>query len=920
MQKGLKKPEKIVYVASTHWDREWYRTFQSFRFRLVQVMDDIIETLESNPAFSRFMLDGQTVPLEDYLEIRPENRERLGKLMAEGRLIAGPWYTMPDENLVSGESLVNNLRLGFSLALGFGVEPMKIGYVCDVFGHIAQLPQILRGFGIGGAVLGRGTNRFETPAFFIWQAPDGSRSVAFKVPEEYGYGTFYFDVIAPFQSGRDTSRENMLERAKRYVEAELNRTTLPYVLLMDGMDHERIHPEAVWLAEELGKAYGCPVVFGTPEEVLSGLTGEQGLPVMEGELQQTARDMVEHNKLLPHTLSARYDVKHRNDACQTLWERLVSPLSALSALSGKPVPSRYFEIAERLMAQNQAHDSICGCSIDQVSLDVLQRYHQAEEIGREVAEFALGAICDLRDEAAPVPPEARMPLDFLKNGAIDFAGRAARADRLRLTLYNPEPEDFSGVVEADICFPAGYTANYGEYLAYEKHNMFRLFDSSGTEVPYQLLRLEKGVFVDSPSSFYRVHRDRYRVALRASIPAMGSAELAVIPSGTPVRNAGSLLTSALSAENEFLRLRLDEAGRVSIEDKATGRAYEDLISFRDEGEIGDGWFHAREPGDRAVIGRGGAVDIELMHDGSEMCRFSITRILRVPAFMEQGPNEMRRSKELVELPIRSELTLSRGARWVDVKTTVNNTARDHRLKLCLETGVNSLEYEADQAFAIVRRKAGLPRHTHAWKEFDRGDHSFSHLILRRDVSGEGLAFLSRGGLHECMAQDDARGTLEITLLRSFGRTFLTNGEPGGQLQGELVFRFALMPISKADTNGRLARLRDRYLNDMLSRTSLVHAEYTPAVSGHGFRLHAEEIALSTIRPAGREGFICVRLVNYGEKREAARLDCPRVIEEAFMANMLEDRMGEARFCGTRLDAELAPHEVATYLLRFSQNG
>ena len=104
--------KKIYYPASTHWDREWYRTFQGFRYRLVGVMDRILEVLEADPAFETFMLDGQTIVLDDFTEIEPENRERLEALLREGRLMAGPWYVMPDESIVSGESLIQNLLLG----------------------------------------------------------------------------------------------------------------------------------------------------------------------------------------------------------------------------------------------------------------------------------------------------------------------------------------------------------------------------------------------------------------------------------------------------------------------------------------------------------------------------------------------------------------------------------------------------------------------------------------------------------------------------------------------------------------------------------------------------------------------------------------------------------------------------------------
>lgn len=208
--------KKIYYFFGTHWDREWYKSFQGFRYMLVKITDKIIDTLENDPAFTSFTFDGQTIVLDDYCAVRPENRERLKKLIREGRIHVGPWYVMPDEFLCSGESLIRNLQTGHAIAREYGAEDaMKYGYVCDVFGHTGQLPQILAGFGIKGALLGRGTNAEDTPAHFIWEAPDGSTSITFKVPEEFGYGTFWLEVWDPYNSGRDRDWSNLVSRACR---------------------------------------------------------------------------------------------------------------------------------------------------------------------------------------------------------------------------------------------------------------------------------------------------------------------------------------------------------------------------------------------------------------------------------------------------------------------------------------------------------------------------------------------------------------------------------------------------------------------------------------------------------------------------------------------------------------------------------
>ena len=171
-----KKRTQIHYVPSTHWDREWYLPFQGFRYKLVKVVDRLLEILEADPEYRYFVFDGQTVALDDYLEIMPENRPRLEALIRDGRILIGPWYTMPDERILSGESLIRNLMRGYADARGWGVEPMRYGYVCDIFGHIAQMPQIFAGMGIPHAFLWRGANDATHPSLFRWRAPAGSAS------------------------------------------------------------------------------------------------------------------------------------------------------------------------------------------------------------------------------------------------------------------------------------------------------------------------------------------------------------------------------------------------------------------------------------------------------------------------------------------------------------------------------------------------------------------------------------------------------------------------------------------------------------------------------------------------------------------------------------------------------------------------
>jgi alpha-mannosidase len=172
----------LVVVPHTHWDREWYRTHEQFRARLVTLLDGLLDLLERDPDFRCFSLDGQTIVADDYLAVRPDARTRLEKLVRAGRLALGPWTVLPDEWLVSGEALVRNLRLGLARGDALGGS-QRLGYVPDQFGHVGQMPQIFAGFGFDAAVLWRGVGADVAETVFDWEAPDGTRIFTGYLPQ-----------------------------------------------------------------------------------------------------------------------------------------------------------------------------------------------------------------------------------------------------------------------------------------------------------------------------------------------------------------------------------------------------------------------------------------------------------------------------------------------------------------------------------------------------------------------------------------------------------------------------------------------------------------------------------------------------------------------------------------------------------------
>jgi alpha-mannosidase len=350
---------EVHVVFHTHWDREWYLPFAVYRRRLLALIDSLLLALGREPEL-RFHLDGQMAIVDDYLELRPERAAALRRAAAAGRITLGPWYTLPDEHLVSGESLIRNLELGLARARQFG-RPMLVGYLPDQFGHTAQMPQVLRLMGIDRAVLWRGVPAAIDTAVFTWEALDGSAVTAVHLADGYGHA-----VDLPLDPAR------LRRRVDELVEAQLERNPGGPWLLTSGDDHT---PVPVGVARALRTLDGGrPAAASSIEDFIGVEPAPAGR--WRGELHSAARSNV-----LKGTLSARFPLKMRHSALERRLERYVEPALALSRL---PWPNRELAYCWRQVVLNSAHDSICGCSVDQVHEQATERLARAEALAERL--------------------------------------------------------------------------------------------------------------------------------------------------------------------------------------------------------------------------------------------------------------------------------------------------------------------------------------------------------------------------------------------------------------------------------------------------------------------------------------------------------------------------------------------------------
>jgi len=373
---------RIAVVPHTHWDREWYKSYQEFRLNLVDLVDTLLPLLEQDASYAHFMLDGQMAVVDDYLEVRPENEERLRALAAAGRLSMGPWYVLLDEFLASGETIVRDLQMGIGRGAAFG-GVMEVGYLPDMFGHIAQMPQILRLAGFEHTVVWRGVPSTVTKNAFVWESPDGSAVRAEYLPVGYGNGSALPD-----------DAKALVRRTRDNV-TEVEEFLLGDLLCMNGSDHMMPQPHlgrVVAEANDLQDEFVFEVT--SLPHYLAG-TSTEGLTTVRGELRSGFRA-----NMLMGVTSNRVDVKRRGALAERELERRAEPLCALY-LPATEYPERLLQLAWREVVRNSAHDSVCACSVDQVIDAVLHRYAEARAIGSGLAERAVKTFA--RSLAQPGP-------------------------------------------------------------------------------------------------------------------------------------------------------------------------------------------------------------------------------------------------------------------------------------------------------------------------------------------------------------------------------------------------------------------------------------------------------------------------------------------------------------------------------------
>jgi alpha-mannosidase len=482
------------------------------------------------------------------------------------------------------------------------------------------------------------------------------------------------------------------------------------------------------------------------------------------------------------------------------------------------------------------------------------------------------------------------------------------------------------VVIFDLELPLDYPTAFREGFRSQDVKSFRLQDGDGNEVPYQRLsfdpqtswrsRYALPAFVGDPA------HTRYTVAAEVDLPALGFTSLLVTPSERPVRRMGSLRTGPTSAENEHLALSIQPNGTLTLTDKAAGQVYTDLLIFEDRSEIGDGWFHGDTVNDEIALSTGSQAQVSVVDDGPDLVTFRIQTSMSLPERYDW--HKEKRSDRRTDLDLTSFVSLRRGSRTVEVETVVDNNVEDHRLRLLLPTDIPEAKtWLSHQPYDVLERDIALDPQTADWQEPELAEKPFQG-FQAVGAGNRGLAFLSAGGLHEGGVQDDARRTMQVTLLRSYRRTVGTTGEQDGLELGKRTYRYALMPF--AGELPRVEVLREvsaLQAGLMVRQTGPLPSGFPPMAGNLPPRMSYVEqeratLVMSALKPADDGSGLVVRLWNPSDRKQSDRLTFWQAPKRARRLNLAEQPLedGDVPVHGRTITVETGPKQVVTVGLEF----
>ena len=878
---------KIHVIPHSHWDREWYFTTSRSKVYLMKDLGDVLNTLENDPEFKYFMVDAQGSLLDDYIKWRPQDKERISKLVNDGRLVIGPWYTQTDQLVISGESIVRNMYYGMKRCESFG-KYMNVGYVPDSFGQSGNMPQIYRQFGIEDTLFWRGvSDDMVKHTDYNWRGDDGS--VVFTTQIPFGY---YIGGNIP-----EEPEENEEFWQKECLEKAGGRSATRHIYFPNGFDQAPVRTNLPQLVKERNeKDPENEYVISCIEDYIKDVKSENPeLEEVQGELV-----IAKHMRIHKSIFSSRSDLKVMNTQIQNYVTNVMEPLLTISYNLGNEYPHEAVAEIWKLLFENAAHDSIGSCISDTANEDVYVRYKQARDIAVNLVEL-----------------HSRLIATNVKNDAD-----------MTFTAINTLPQKRKDTVIVKTYVPGG---------------KFAIIDEKGNDVDYTIIKsrdltdyvLSQTIMLDPSRKFYVPDQVlEVTMAIKANdVPALGYVQYSI----DTQKDSHKETADKKVLENKYYTIEVEENGSLTIVDKANNVTYKNQGILVENGDDGDSFNYSPPRKDMEVFSNESKCTVKI--SGSDIYdQAEIHFDMVVPADLD----ERAEGKVSVTMLVDMTVALRKDSKVIDFNVKVDNKGLSHRLCVLFDSQIVSAFNYADQQFGLIKRpnyyekemklymesmnnktekKAGIQELANwandqsTWHEPPISIEPTQSYVSLTDGK-TGIAVIPQG-VREYEVLDDSK--IRLTLFRTYGfmgkenliyRPGRASGEriietPAAQLLKEMEFNFGFTSYAGDINDSDIDTLAKQYNTNLEVYT---YAEFLNGrlifsqreIEGQNAKIHSlfeteGNLVVSAVKKAEEDDGYIIRLYNGKDHKDLDdKIKFNFDIKEAYYTNLKEEKTEEIK--------------------------
>ena len=878
---------KIHVIPHSHWDREWYFTTSRSKVYLMKDLGDVLNTLENDPEFKYFMVDAQGSLLDDYIKWRSQDKERISKLVNDGRLVIGPWYTQTDQLVISGESIVRNMYYGMKRCESFG-KYMNVGYVPDSFGQSGNMPQIYRQFGIEDTLFWRGvSDDMVKHTDYNWRGDDGS--VVFTTQIPFGY---YIGGNIP-----EEPEENEEFWQKECLEKAGGRSATRHIYFPNGFDQAPVRTNLPQLVKERNeKDPENEYVISCIEDYIKDVKSENPeLEEVQGELV-----IAKHMRIHKSIFSSRSDLKVMNTQIQNYVTNVMEPLLTISYNLGNEYPHEAVAEIWKLLFENAAHDSIGSCISDTANEDVYVRYKQARDIAVNLVEL-----------------HSRLIATNVKNDAD-----------MTFTAINTLPQKRKDTVIVKTYVPGG---------------KFAIIDEKGNDVDYTIIKsrdltdyvLSQTIMLDPSRKFYVPDQVlEVTMAIKANdVPALGYVQYSI----DTQKDSHKETADKKVLENKYYTIEVEENGSLTIVDKANNVTYKNQGILVENGDDGDSFNYSPPRKDMEVFSNESKCTVKI--SGSDIYdQAEIHFDMVVPADLD----ERAEGKVSVTMLVDMTVALRKDSKVIDFNVKVDNKGLSHRLCVLFDSQIVSAFNYADQQFGLIKRpnyyekemklymesmnnktekKAGIQELANwandqsTWQEPPISIEPTQSYVSLTDGK-TGIAVIPQG-VREYEVLDDSK--IRLTLFRTYGfmgkenliyRPGRASGEriietPAAQLLKEMEFNFGFTSYAGDINDSDIDTLAKQYNTNLEVYT---YAEFLNGrlifsqreIEGQNAKIHSlfeteGNLVVSAVKKAEEDDGYIIRLYNGKDHKDLDdKIKFNFDIKEAYYTNLKEEKTEEIK--------------------------